>query len=90
MVRKSYGKKRRTRHKLTLKKRVTITHYLEQFQEGDRVHVQLSTNKHLPHPKFHGRTGVVLGARGRAYIVAVPDHAATKQIIVRPEHLRKA
>jgi large subunit ribosomal protein L21e len=89
MVRKSYGKKRRTRHKLKLEKRIAITRFLQEFGIGDRVHVDISTNKNIPHPKFQGLTGKVVGKRGASYIVMVKDGNATKRIFIKPEHLKK-
>jgi large subunit ribosomal protein L21e len=40
--------------------------------------------------RFHGRTGVVVGTQGEAYMLEVRDGGKMKRIIVRPEHLRKA
>ena len=90
MVVKSYGKKRGTRQKLRLKEVITLSNYLEKFSEGEKVHIKLSKNKNLPHPRFHGRTGTIISERGRAYVVEIKDKASTKHIIVRSEHLRKA
>jgi len=42
----------------------------------------------MANPKFHGKTGKVVGQRGRAYLVAVRDGNAIKQVILYPEHLR--
>ncbi|MCK4929343.1 MAG: 50S ribosomal protein L21e, partial [Methanosarcinales archaeon] len=54
------------------------------------VHIKLDPSVHrgMSNPKFHGKTGKVLGQRGRAYIVAVSDGNATKQVILFPQHLR--
>lgn len=90
MVVKSYGKKRGTRNKLTLREIITVNTFLEKFKEGEKVNVKLSTNNNIPHPRFHGKTGVVLGKRGRAYIIQLRDKNKVKQIIARPEHLRRA
>ena len=90
MVVKSYGKKRGTRHKLRLREVITVNTYLQEFSKGDRVNIKLSTNNNIPHPRFHGRAGTVIEKRGRAYVLEITDKNSTKQIIVRPEHLRKA
>ena len=42
----------------------------------------------MPHPRFQGRTGVVVGQRGRAYIVQIRDGGKIKTLFVRPEHLK--
>jgi len=87
MVRKSYGKKRGTRKKFRVKKKLGVTAYLKKFEIGDRVHVTLKTGK-IPDPKFHGMTGEVIGKRGRGYIVTVRDKKAVKKIMLRPEQMR--
>jgi large subunit ribosomal protein L21e len=68
---------------------VPLTRMLQQFSPGDRVHIKIepSIQKGMPHPRFHGYTGVVKGRRGRAYIVEVRDGNAIKQIIALPVHL---
>jgi large subunit ribosomal protein L21e len=43
----------------------------------------------MPNPKFHGRTGTVLGQRGHAYVVQVTDGNAVKTVIARPQHLKE-
>jgi large subunit ribosomal protein L21e len=40
--------------------------------------------------RFQGKTGTVIGMQGRSYLLHVTDGGMKKQIIVRPEHLRKA
>ncbi|MBZ5529560.1 MAG: hypothetical protein LAN71_16895 [Acidobacteriia bacterium] len=40
--------------------------------------------------RFHGHTGTVTGMQGKAYLLDVRMGHKMKQIIVRPEHLRKA
>ncbi len=69
-----------------------ITHALEEYNAGDRVDIIIdpAVHKGQPHRRFHGLTGVVKGARGRAYIVEVRVGSALKQIIARPEHLRRS
>jgi len=43
----------------------------------------------MPHPKFHGLTGTIVGKRGNSYLVKIRDKKKEKIIISRPEHLRK-
>jgi len=90
---KTHGTRRKSRYKL--KKTVrekglsTITRAIQQFTEGDLVNIDLdpSIQKGMPHHKFHGKTGKVVGQRGRAYLVGVRDGNSTKEVIVLPEHL---
>ncbi|NOZ59335.1 MAG: 50S ribosomal protein L21e [Euryarchaeota archaeon] len=68
---------------------VPLTRVLQEFSPGDRVHIKIepSVHKGMPHPRFHGYTGVVRERRGRAYVVEIKDGNATKQIIALPVHL---
>ncbi len=85
MARRSHGLRSKTRKKLMSKKKVGLTRYLQEFKEGERVHLVIDpSSRKIPHPRFHGKTGVVKGRRGRAYIVAVEN----KILLVRPEHLK--
>ncbi|MEM7826791.1 MAG: 50S ribosomal protein L21e [Candidatus Aenigmatarchaeota archaeon] len=90
MVRKSYGFRRRTRNKLKQNDIMKPNMFLQRFDIGNRVHIDIqSSSQKIPHPKFQGRTGVVIGKRGNAYIVEVKDLNTKKQIIVNPEHLKR-
>jgi len=90
MVRKSHGPRRKTRHKLQVKEAIKPNLFLQKFEIGDRVAIKICPASHnFPHPRFHGRTGVVIGKRGRAYIIKVRDFDAEKTLIVTPEHLKK-
>ena len=90
---KTHGTRRKSRYKL--KKTVrekglsTITRAIQQFTQGDLVNIDLDpgTQKGMPHHKFHGKTGKVVGQRGRAYLVDVRDGNSIKEVIVLPEHL---
>ncbi len=90
MVRKSYGKMRGTRYKMQVRKKPTVNQYLQKFEAGDSVHVNLVSSSKFPHPRFQGLTGHVVEKRGDAYAVAVKDGNKPKMIFVKPEHLKKA
>jgi large subunit ribosomal protein L21e len=90
---KTHGTRRKSRYKL--KKTVRekglspISRAIQEFVGGDVVNIDLDPGMQdgMPHPKFHGRTGKVVGQRGRAYIVEVSDGGQKKEVIVLPEHL---
>jgi large subunit ribosomal protein L21e len=42
----------------------------------------------MPHRRFQGKTGIITGIQGRAYIVSVKDGNMKKTVVARPEHLR--
>jgi large subunit ribosomal protein L21e len=69
-----------------------ITREFQSFEVGEHASVNLdpSIHKGQPHVRFQGRTGTVTGMQGRSYLLDVNDGGKKKQIIVRPEHLRKA
>lgn len=88
------GIKKGTRYKLqkTLRTRgmPNVTTVIQQFEEGQKVHIVLdsSVQKGQPHPRFHGKTGTVVGKRGRAWLLTIKDGNMEKTVIARPQHLR--
>lgn len=96
MVKASKGARRRTRGVLQKRARdrglSPITRIFQRFEVGEKASVNIdpSIHKGQPHVRFHGRTGTVTGSRGKAYLLKVRMGGKEKEIIVRPEHLRKA
>src|SRR3989338_11356148 len=87
MVRKSYGKMRGTRHKMNLERKASIADHLREFNLGDKIHIDFTSHENLPHPKFQGLTGEVVGKRGRAYMVRIRDVNRFKVIFLKASHL---
>jgi len=81
MVRK---KKIRTRGK------VQLSRYFQKLNEGDFVAVvkEPSVQANFPE-RMQGRTGVVEGKRGMAYIIKVKDREKEKKFLIAPIHLKK-
>ena len=69
--------------------KTTLSKILQSYNEGDKVVVKIDSSMHkgMPHRRFHGRVGIVSAKRGRSYVIHVTQGDATKEIIVRPEHL---
>ncbi|MCX6680917.1 MAG: 50S ribosomal protein L21e [Methanothrix sp.] len=67
----------------------SVVRAIQEFETGAMVHVIIdpSIHKGMPHPRFHGKTGEVVGTRGRAFVLRVTDGNATKTLITLPEHL---
>ena len=67
----------------------SVVRAIQEFETGAMVHVIIdpSIHKGMPHPRFHGKTGEVVGKRGRAFVLKVTDGNATKTLITLPEHL---
>ncbi len=93
-MKRSRGLRSKTRHKMRKSSRekgpLSTTRLMKSFTVGDKVHIVLepSIQKGQPHPRFHGRTGTVIGKRGRSYLVEISDGDAKKMVISAPVHLR--
>ncbi|MFH1055337.1 MAG: 50S ribosomal protein L21e [Candidatus Altiarchaeota archaeon] len=89
----SHGIRRRTRQlsvKPRMKGKVSIRSRLQKFQDADTVSIRINpAYQAIPHPRFNGRTGKVVGTQGRAYLIAIVDGTKPKRILVTPEHLRR-
>lgn len=96
MVKASKGYRRRTRSVMQKRARdrglSPITRIFQTFEVGEKANINLdpSVHKGVPHVRFHGHTGTVVGMQGKAYLIDVKMGGKVKKIIVRPEHLRKA
>ncbi|MEM0314088.1 MAG: 50S ribosomal protein L21e [Candidatus Bathyarchaeia archaeon] len=92
-MRKSQGYRSRTRRLLRKNPRergkLKLSKLLHEYQEGSKVVIKIdpSVQKGMPHKRYHGRIGTVIGKRGRSYIVSVTQGDAIREIVVRPEHL---
>jgi large subunit ribosomal protein L21e len=63
---------------------------IQQFEVGQKVHVvcEPSIQKGMPNRRFHGKTGTVMGQRGRAWVLTIKDGDKDKVVIARPQHLK--
>lgn len=88
------GPRKKTRYKFKkdLRRRgvVPVTSLIQKFDLGQKVHVvcEPSIQKGMPHRRFHGMTGTVVGQRGRAWLLAIRDGQKEKIVIARPQHLK--
>ena len=88
------GPRKKTRYKFKkdLRKRgvVPVTSLIQKFDLGQKVHVvcEPSIQKGMPHRRFHGMTGTVVGQRGRAWLLSIRDGEKEKIVIARPQHLK--
>jgi large subunit ribosomal protein L21e len=92
-VKKSKGYRSKTRRLLKKKPRekgkIRLGKLLCEYQPGNSVVIKIdpSVQKGMPHRRYHGKVGTIVGKRGRSYVVSVTQGDAVKEIIVRPEHL---
>ncbi|SET08181.1 LSU ribosomal protein L21E [Methanococcoides vulcani] len=90
----SHGERSCTRYKLkkTVRERglSPVSKAIQEFEDGQMVHIDIdpSIQKGMPNAKFQGKTGKVLGQRGRAYLLQVRDGNAMKEVISLPQHLK--
>ncbi|RMF05409.1 50S ribosomal protein L21e [Candidatus Woesearchaeota archaeon] len=88
------GSRRKTRHKLlkphNRKGKISITKYLQKFSEGDKVQLlaEPAVQKGMYFPRYHGKSGVVVGKQGECYKVMIKDSGKEKVMIVHPVHLK--
>jgi len=91
-MKKSRGFRAKTRQTLSQKSRFrpTITKFLQEFKEGQNVVICLepSSQAGMPHSRYKGRIGRIIGRRGKSYIVEIIDGNKVKRLISRPEHLK--
>ena len=92
-MRKSKGYRSKTRRLLRKSPRergkMRLSKLLHEYQPGNSVVIKIdpSVQKGMPHRRYHGKVGKVVGMRGKSYIVSVTQGDAVKEIVVRPEHL---
>ena len=67
-----------------------LSRLLNEYKPGDKTVIIIDSGVHkgMPHRRYQGRVGVIVGKRGRAFEISVSQGNAIKEIIVRPEHLK--
>ncbi|MBD3343064.1 MAG: 50S ribosomal protein L21e [Candidatus Lokiarchaeota archaeon] len=90
---KGYRNKTRKRHKKKARERGlrSIEKYLEVYEINDKVDIITDPSQHkrgMPHRRYHGKTGVIIGKRGRCFEVKVRIGNSKKILIIGREHLR--
>jgi len=93
---KRIGKgRRRTRHILQKsireKGKISISRYFQMLNEGDKVVLKAEPayQKGMYFPRFHGKSGEVMGKQGNCYFVKIKDKNKAKTLLVHPVHLKK-
>ncbi|MEM3570740.1 MAG: 50S ribosomal protein L21e [Candidatus Bathyarchaeia archaeon] len=93
MVERSKGYRSRTRNLLRKRPRdkgkINLSKILRTYKNGDKVCIKIdpSVHKGMPHRRYHGKIGLVIGKRGRSSEVKVISGDKSKILLVRPEHL---
>ena len=95
MIQSRGGKFCRTRNimkrNIRDKSKIKISNFLQTFKEGEKVVIvpDPSYQKGLPFRRFWGRTGSIIGKRGKASIVEVKDGGKLKKVLSANVHLKK-
>lgn len=68
-----------------------VSIFFQEFKVGDKVTIDILPSSHegMPHHRFQGRIGEVIGKRGDCYLVKINDKFKEKILTVAPQHLRK-
>lgn len=95
MVKRIGGFRRKTRSKLKKparkKGKISIKNYFQQFKMGEKVVLKAepAIQKGMYFPRFHARTGVVKGKKGKCYEIMIKDGGKEKTLIIHPVHLQR-
>jgi large subunit ribosomal protein L21e len=90
---KSKGYRCRTRRLLAKEPRehgkMRLSKLLHEYSPGNHVVIMIDSSVHkgMPHKRYQGKIGTIVGKRGRSYMISISQGNAVKEIIVRPEHL---
>ena len=89
------GLRQDTRRKLSKHPRqrgkISISRFFQNFEIGDYVAIDIEPSYHkgMPHPKFQGKTGIIIGKQGEAYVLLIRDGNKVKKILSLPVHLKR-
>jgi large subunit ribosomal protein L21e len=95
MAKRSLGKmskRSRLLRKRISERRLGIPRLVKTFELGQAVCIDLKSGHFsgMTHPRYRGKRGVVVGKRGKAYVVEIHDYKATKRLIIPAVHLELA
>jgi len=94
MVQRVGGFRRKTRSKLRKSKKdrgkISTTKYIQVFKMGEVVCLKAepAIQKGMYFPRYHGKSGNIVGKQGKCYYVKIKDGKKDKTLLVHPIHLR--
>ncbi len=78
------------RKRIREKRRISLSQYFKELKKGDKVSLIRNLSFKADFPKnMQGKTGIVMGKRGRAYIVRLLNGKTYKNFTIKPIHLKK-
>jgi large subunit ribosomal protein L21e len=71
--------------------KISLTKLMQTFKDGERVMLLPEPAVHdaMPHPRYKGRSGIVVGMQGHTYKVQVMDGGVRKVFLCDPVHLKR-
>ena len=71
--------------------KISLTRLMQTFENGESVMLMPEPAVHgaMPHPRYKGRCGIVVGMQGKTYKVAVMDGGVRKVFLSNPVHLKR-
>ncbi|ABP51299.1 MULTISPECIES: 50S ribosomal protein L21e [Pyrobaculum] len=94
MVKRTHGYRYKSRKLLSKKPRERgvpgLSRLLYEYKPGDKVVIDVDPTfvSTAPHRRYQGKVGVVIGTRGRAYVIETYIGDKKKIIVTTPEHLK--
>lgn len=90
---KGYRNKTRKRYRKKPREKGlgSIEKYLADYEINDKVDIIADPSQHkrgLPHRRYQGKTGVIVGKRGRCFEIEVKLGNSKKMLIIGREHVR--
>ncbi len=76
----------------SMKGKININKFMQSFSEGERVILKIDSTyqKGMYHPRFHGKSGVVVGMQGRCVKIAIMDGNKPKLMLAHPVHVKRS
>ncbi len=96
MTKRIGGFRRKTRDKLSKNIRergkLSLARYFQKFNENEVVMLKAepSVQRGMYFPRYHGKSGKIIGMKGKCYQVRIQDGGKQKTLVVHPVHLAKA
>lgn len=78
------------RKQIRTRGKIQLSRYFQNLKEGDSVAVikEPSIKSSFP-DRLQGRTGKIISARGKAYVVKIMENTKEKKFIIEPIHLKR-
>ena len=76
--------------KIRTRGKIQLSRYFQELEKGTPINIVCEYAVQSSFPKrLQGRTGIIDGKRGRAYIVKLKDQNKEKRFLIEPIHLKK-